>query len=223
MHLAGHARFLLALMAAIALHALLFTLPSSSTLPTLHLPAGSLAVELLKAQESEQNIEQRSGKIPAVHKKAVLVLEKSRAELQKKLNTKHKKIIATQHFKAKALPADVRSARIPEEAGKPGGTTVKAVPSAAHSVHRGVNVVPDRVQKNIFTYVRYPRLARRRGWEGRAEFQLNVRKQAIQNIVLLASSGHHILDKAAKHGIEKARHIPLSDGNYLLPVEFHLQ
>jgi TonB family protein len=83
--------------------------------------------------------------------------------------------------------------------------------------------VPQDIQKHILAQVHYPMQARRRGWQGRAEFQLNVYQQSIHAVTLLASTGHPILDRAARRGLASMRQIPLSNGLYRMPVIFRLQ
>jgi TonB family protein len=83
--------------------------------------------------------------------------------------------------------------------------------------------VPQDIQKHILAQVHYPMQARRRGWQGRAEFQLNVYQQSIHAVTLLASTGHPILDRAARRGLTSMRQIPLSNGLYRMPVVFRLQ
>lgn len=84
-------------------------------------------------------------------------------------------------------------------------------------------VMPADVQGKILTQVSYPMRARRLGWEGRAEFQVNVRNQDVQQVIMLLSTGHAMLDHAAEKGIVSIASLPLSDGSYRLPVVFRLQ
>jgi len=83
--------------------------------------------------------------------------------------------------------------------------------------------VPQDIQKHILAQVHYPMQARRRGWQGRAEFRFDVHQQTIHAVTLLASTGHPILDRAARRGLALMRQIPLSNGLYRMPVVFRLQ
>jgi len=86
-----------------------------------------------------------------------------------------------------------------------------------------INVVPNSVRAYILAEVHYPRQARRRGWQGNAEFQFDVHQQTIQTITLLASSGYPVLDRAAHRGLSAVTHVSLSNGLYRMPVVFRLQ
>lgn len=84
-------------------------------------------------------------------------------------------------------------------------------------------VVPKDVQQAILTHIQYPRQARRRGWQGKAEFQLDINNQSIQHITMLASTGYASLDRAAKKGLTTLDALPLNDGRYSLAVVFQIQ
>jgi len=84
-------------------------------------------------------------------------------------------------------------------------------------------LVPNDVQAHILMHVSYPKQARRHGWQGKVELQLNVQQQTIQHITLLTSSGYPILDRAAYRGLTHIHHISLNNGLYRMPIIFHLQ
>ncbi|MDQ7003220.1 MAG: TonB family protein [Ghiorsea sp.] len=84
-------------------------------------------------------------------------------------------------------------------------------------------VVPKGVRQAILTHIQYPRQARRRGWQGKAEFQLDINNQSIQHITMLASTGYASLDRAAKKGLTTLDSLPLNDGRYSLAVVFQIQ
>ena len=83
--------------------------------------------------------------------------------------------------------------------------------------------MPADVQQMILTRISYPRQARRKGWQGKATFHLDVREQKLAHLDLFHSSGHNLLDRAAMRGIHAIDHLPLANGLYRLPVEFRLQ
>jgi len=78
-------------------------------------------------------------------------------------------------------------------------------------------------QSMLLANIHYPPQARRHGWQGVGEFQLAIVSQSIRNITMLASTGHDILDRAARRGLISVSTIPVPDGLYRLPVEFRLQ
>jgi TonB family protein len=83
--------------------------------------------------------------------------------------------------------------------------------------------LPTEIQNMILAQVAYPSQARRRGWEGEAEFAFSVNNKSVHRVTMLASTGYPILDRAAQHGLLSVRSLPLMDGSYRLPVVFRLQ
>ena len=83
--------------------------------------------------------------------------------------------------------------------------------------------VPTALQAQMLAHVRYPRVARRHGWQGRAEFELRIYQQNVDRVTLLASTGFPLLDQAARRGLVSARDLPLSNGRYRMPVVFALR
>jgi len=79
------------------------------------------------------------------------------------------------------------------------------------------------VQSMLLTNIHYPAQARRRGWQGAGEFQLDIDSQSIRKITMLMSTGHAILDRAVRRGLGDIEHVPVANGQYRLPVEFRLQ
>jgi len=78
-------------------------------------------------------------------------------------------------------------------------------------------------QSILLANIHYPPIARRHGWQGKGEFQLAIVSQSIRNITMLGSTGHAVLDRAARLGLASVGHIAVADGKYRLPVEFRLQ
>jgi len=83
--------------------------------------------------------------------------------------------------------------------------------------------IPQNIQAQMLSYVHYPRTARRRGWQGKAELKLYVSGKHIEHIEVAQSTGYSILDRAAVHGLVSMTMIALKDGMYRLPVVFRLQ
>jgi len=79
------------------------------------------------------------------------------------------------------------------------------------------------VRNHLLSHVQYPHQARRRAWQGITQLSLHIQQQHIHEVVLLASSGYPVLDRAAQQGLALIDTIPLADGIYHLPVEFRLQ
>jgi len=92
----------------------------------------------------------------------------------------------------------------------------------AHQTHTPATLAAG-VQAMLLANIHYPRQARRHGWEGAGEFQLDIDSQSIRNITMLVSTGHAILDRAARRGLTGIDRVPIADGRYRLPVEFRLQ
>ncbi|WP_038249103.1 TonB family protein [Ghiorsea bivora] len=94
--------------------------------------------------------------------------------------------------------------------------------------HKSTNTVqvipvPHRVQQVILSHIQYPKQARRRGLQGKAEFKLDINKQSIKQVTMLASTGYATLDRAARKGLTNLNALPLNDGSYSLAVVFRIQ
>jgi len=243
---AGHARLAAALFAAVALHALLFIFPSSTKLLQLQSSPGGLPVELIdlqqpadKTTDSEQQTSQvqlvsqtvlKPHALPAktrikqtqATKASVSASVYPRDIASRKSATKLQTSTPVVQTKVAYLPAGESLIKGGEK--KPLNealSTPSAIRSSAAS-SAGVTV-PDDVRRRILAHVHYPRQARRYNWQGQTEFQFSIRQQGIRQIILLASSGYGILDRAARRGLESVEHIPLADGLYRMPVVFRLQ
>ncbi len=245
---AGHARLAAALFAAVALHALLFIFPSSTKLLQLQSSQGGLPVELIDLQQPADKTtdsEQQTSQVQPVSQTALkphALPAKTRIKQTQAQATKasvsasvYPRDIASHKSAAKLQTntpvVQTRVAYLPAgESLIKGGekkplnealSTPSAIRSSAAS-SAGVTV-PDDVRRRILAHVHYPRQARRYNWQGQTEFQFSIRQQGIQQIILLASSGYGILDRAARRGLESVEHIPLADGLYRMPVVFRLQ
>ena len=76
---------------------------------------------------------------------------------------------------------------------------------------------------------RYPSIARQSGWEGTTVLRVEVRKDGTTGLVeVLESSGHHVLDEAARDSVRAAKFIPARAGGaptnswVEVPISFRL-
>lgn len=193
----GHVRLLVALVAALSLHALLLVRADDSALTIAARSEGDLLqVALLpQAEKRHQPVSQESKPVTKTEARQPApepVLKQERAPLSESVS---------QEAEAKADESSV-------------------LPQSEEAV---MAQVPAAVQSIILAKVNYPWRARRRGFEGIAEFRFDVNRQAIQQVSMLVSSGYPVLDRAARRGILSAGSLPLDDGSYRLPVTFQLK
>jgi len=226
----GHVRLLAAMITAIALHALLFTLLPSQNNMLLLPTEGALHVELMAKPEparAPQQVTKRQH-IPTTHTN-----RKNNAPRQKQ--AKESALVAVQVSRPVSVQASKRTDKQAESAQN---QTAERNPATATEIAKApettvaeeapkqsgtVTTIPQNIQKTILAQVYYPKQARRHGWQGGAEFQFNVHQQTIHEITMLASTGHPILDRAARRGLTSVNRIPLSNGLYRMPVVFRLQ
>jgi len=80
------------------------------------------------------------------------------------------------------------------------------------------------IRKAIEKALIYPLFAKKRGWEGSAltEFTVNA-KGYPEGIRIIESSGHNILDTAAKESLIKAAPFVVGKGRYEIPITFRLK
>jgi len=119
-----------------------------------------------------------------------------------------------------------------EQAAKTGsvpGETAPAAPPTAPKEEQAVVVLSPQRDPEQSPPPSYPRLARRYGWEGTAEYLVQIDAQGrATSLVLVHSSGHEILDEAAKKAILEWTFHPGSEngqavaGELLVPIRFHL-
>ncbi len=234
MQQAGYGRLTAALLAAVGLHALLFVLLPTWSLPLFGQAPGGLAVELLPSTSAPQPSS------PASDVSAMSAQPYSKGQASHHPVGAHavdKAVSSVSPTSARFLQSDMTLAyeppetrRMPAEREHEDGKVAESVSIAvatgkveANSKAVQTASLPDAVRQRILAHVHYPRQARRFGWQGRVEFRLRVAEQGIHDIVLLVSTGHALLDRAARQGIEQAGRVPLVNGSYLLPVEFRLQ
>jgi len=216
----GHARLLGAFIVAMAVHGLLFVGYSQHSERFSYPP---LQVEFLaqprtssadvKPLNDDKSMVQKNTPTPqhVIAKKTVHkpTLHQQSVKLLKPM-TAQKKVVknVTKEIKPKTELAVLEDISNPQE--QQHGEDVDMV-------------MPANIQKKILTQVSYPIRARRRGWEGKAEFRINVQNQGVQHVTMLLSTGYDLLDHAAKKGIASIDLLPLSDGFYRFPVVFQLQ
>ncbi len=188
----GHVRLLVALLAAVSLHALLLMRTDDSSLTITAQSEGDLLqVALLAQAERPHKPVKREAKQPS----------NPASELT---------------LRRRAIPMVEQGIQDVEEE-----TSESSVSPESEDVVMAQ--VPAAVQSIILAKVDYPRQARRRGYEGKAEFRFDVSRQAVQQVSMLVSSGYPVLDKAARKGLLSVGSLPLNDGSYRLPVIFRLQ
>jgi len=237
---AGHVRILTALVAAITLHALLLTFPLSTD-KTMVFSNGLLHVELL---QSPMPAKARSEPdVPAVsiaHEQAKPQQKKDVQEIKLRhtLNrAADPAMVAVQKIRP-APPVAVKStqpsgikqaSKTHQHTPKPSSARIMQGVKQLH-VHQGTSTptgmlssMTAGVQSMLLASIHYPSMARRHGWQGAGEFQLDIDSQRIRNITILVSTGHTILDQAVRRGLASIGHVPVADGQYRLPVEFRLQ
>jgi len=222
----GHVRLLLAFFAAMSLHGLLFV----CSLPQLKQPTfPSMQVEFLAQPHTSSTA---SADLSSAHRSS---LKPSQED-----TLKPKPVIISKRENAKAVRSQYKDAfqkakLIPKHEPVNAELTAESrsvvlkhdEPSQVRpNMQSGKDidmVLPVDIQKRILTRVSYPRRARRLGWEGKAEFRIHVISRGIQQVTMLLSSGHALLDRAAKKGINSIGALPLNDGLYRFPVVFRLQ
>jgi len=216
-----HARLLGAFIVAMAVHGLLFVGQSQQTV---HASYSPLQVEFLAQPRNASSVSTKQINVnkPVVPKNisavqpmiAKKVIHKAEIHQQPvkllKPMTVQKKVIEniTKEIEPKTELAVLANVSPPQE--QRDGEDVDMV-------------MPVDAQKKILTHVSYPIRARRRGWEGKAEFRINVQNQGIQHVTMLLSTGYDLLDHAAQKGIASIDLLPLNDGSYRFPVVFRLQ
>jgi len=222
----GHARLLVAFIAAMGLHGLFFVWQS----PQLEAPVfPSMQVEFLAQAHVSSSVEAKPSN---THKPTLQPVQKEMLNQQRVLTKKtiHKPEIyqkPVEPLEPKLAPKIAVAST--EVNAKPKRVVVlknDAPLQEQADMQSGKDtdmVMPIDIQKRILTRVSYPMRARRRGWEGRAEFRINVRAKGIQHVTMLLSTGYDLLDHAAQKGIVSIGLLPLSDGSYRFPVVFRLQ
>ena len=215
-----HARLTVAAIAAVSLHGIILygLSPTIKQASSLDKP---IEVELLKAQANAHTAPATTEKHIVAQKKQAQRILKPFKEKQIVIKSKqyHKKPHVDKH--AAIAVAAVQHKKELKHVSVTDNEALKEPP--VKEAHKGATTIPKRLQMHILAQVHYPKQARRHGWQGRVELQLDIQRQSIQNVTLLASSGYSILDRAASRGVGQVKHIPLSNGLYRMPITFRLQ
>ncbi|HHH35255.1 MAG TPA: energy transducer TonB [Gammaproteobacteria bacterium] len=129
---------------------------------------------------------------------------------------------------AAAAPPD-RDAAVATTASEPPGPTGAAT---SRPVSRSLpgSRLRARLRAALAPHFHYPRLARRRGWEGTVELGMHITADGrLRRIRVVRGSGHGILDRAAFRALERLGRlprleIPLPGGglDMILPVHYRL-
>jgi len=240
---AGHVRLLAALMAAGGLHALLLFWPMPTVRHSIH--NGTLRLDLLdrqaaatvprrRALQSAQSRREQSVKLhprSSAHASRTSMQThhprgRSKASGMIAGRADHKPSLFTHvsraHQRNRVAPAKDAGVRLPiPTTAQTQANKITDKPSPLVPARTGH--LTAQAQSMLLASIAYPRLARRRGWQGKGEFQLLVARKNVRKVNVLASTGYRLLDQAARRGLLAARRVPLDDGTYKLPVEFHLQ
>lgn len=116
-----------------------------------------------------------------------------------------------------ALPS-IAEERLPAVAARPPAYT-DAAPRGP-SVNERLAEIARRVQAES----QYPPLARQRGVAGTSEVSFEVGSAGVPvRIETAETSGHPILDRAARRAVEDAAPLPFVYGRITVPVEFQLR
>ena len=230
----GHARLMIAMLAAVAVHALVFFVCSSQ--PKLKLSAASGVMEVSfvsptvrhEVQVTSQVVKKSDNKAdrPIVKQQTALqtvavISSAMQSHVQARPSDVGKK--ATQMGGATVTPVEFGKGSTPPTVAL---TDLPAEPTHSSediASNADMGAVPQGVQQQLLVNLTYPKLARRHGWQGRAEFELRIYKQSVDKLTLLASTGFPVLDHAAERGLAHVRNIPLSNGLYRMPVVFNLR
>jgi len=236
---ARYVRVLAALLAAITLHVVLL----SWSLPTSHniaINTGLLHIDLVKAARPSAaqaasslphgtvtHAQPKAPQKPSVqvkktpHKQAPPVTRTEVATRQSrpmpvKAHVSKKTPHSTARHKAGKSPPSLHTETTQVANRLPVSHGESATPQLPSAIAAGV-------QSMLLANIHYPAQARRHGWQGAGEFQLDIDSQSIRKITMLMSTGHAILDRAVRRGLGSIEYVPVANGQYRLPVEFRLQ
>jgi len=238
----GHVRLLVALMAAGGLHALLLFWPVPPVRHSLH--NGALHLDLLDRQavivprrRALQSVQPRREQPVKLHPHSSARASRTsmqthhsrgrstppsmlvvRADRNPSLFTH----VSRAHQRNRVTPAKDAAVRLPTPTtAQARADTITDEPSPP--VPASTGRLTAQAQSMLLASIAYPHMARRRGWQGKGEFRLLIARKNVRKVSVLASTGHRLLDQAARQGLLAARRVPLDDGMYKLPVEFRLQ
>ncbi|HHH36614.1 MAG TPA: energy transducer TonB [Gammaproteobacteria bacterium] len=108
----------------------------------------------------------------------------------------------------------------------PTGTDTNAIIPDTGAMQQGIR---DALRSAILPHFHYPRLAQRRGWQGVVELGVQVNASGrLDRVWVKRSSGHRILDRAARRSLDQVTALPGLTPlpgkavEVILPVEFRL-
>jgi len=79
------------------------------------------------------------------------------------------------------------------------------------------------IRRLIETHKSYPRLARRKGWEGEVIVELSLDGSgALQDVQVVRRSGHRVLDRATLAAVRSAGPFPPLPGRVQVPVSYRI-
>ena len=216
----GNIRLQTAFIGTIILHAGFLWLLAGTPITSTN-GSGRLLVELLETQLHTDEVFRKE---PARTLSKNIATEEKEPPHKAKVKSAPKSVeLAIGISRAKSAP---RAVEISKPEKNEDQSTVRSQSQEASGdvyANRLMASVPENVQGMILTHVRYPWMARKRGWEGEVALRLDVRAQQVMQVTMLVSSGYNMLDDAAHKGVVSVERLPLSDGFYRLPVRFRLQ
>jgi TonB family protein len=82
----------------------------------------------------------------------------------------------------------------------------------------------EEIRRRLQAALRYPPIARQRGLEGVAWLRFEIdRDGSARDVALARSSGHPVLDDAARRAADEAEHLPWVYGRIEVPIRFALE
>jgi TonB family protein len=140
--------------------------------------------------------------------------------------------IAAAHNPRTAPRADAAQAPLPDVARDPSGDSPvahNAVSSAAGDSAAIQNHLRGVLHSELSRYLRYPPLARERGWEGTVVVSVEITARGdLQQLRLLHTSGHTLLDDVSLASLRCIRQLPVGSRwqpaapvQVILPIRFH--
>lgn len=206
----GYGRLLAALVAAGGVHAVLFfsgAVPLAVKNSTLSLLQVDMVVAEQPSPVQPKTVQTDEGRKTAGQLSAVEMKRPSHSDAPQ----------IKRHVAEVAEPAPQVAYHADDGAGKEAVAATK--PAAAAEPLS----VPADIQAEILAQVSYPRLARKRGWEGEVHLQFDVSNRSVADVAMLKGSEHPVLNEAAKTGLLRMRTVALADGRYWMPVVFQLR
>lgn len=194
-------RFAILVLVSLALHTpLLMTFNQSTILPVTN-SATSISVEIVSKTRTDtlestpeltksRNLKTQHTK-PQPRPKSSTNVAKQNSQPQQ--NTIKQAEKAEQHQTSNTKNDHEEQQRKTKVASQP---TKDSTANKAQVIHR--------LKQEVSNYFYYPRLARRQGYEGTVTLRFELHRQGyIADIRVLESSGHHILDLAAKDAVSR--------------------